>query len=378
MGLREFLMGAQQGSEGATQFAKTAQEMRQQAASKDLAAQLPGLSEKFRMASPEEQGRISGEIGGQDILAGGTKNPMIEQIAKLGFGSTTSDVLTPDQLVSTYGLSPEKAQAIGSLKTQKAQQAALGYGQKETLAKTKEAGVQGRFEESLGERKTTRGIKNYADFNKDLEGAEVKFEDASKGLASSLAQFKKNPNKGSLQQLAVSMARAGGDTGVLSNMDMAAYKLSTMPQEIKQMISWAYDLPEDAITPSVQKALTNMAEFGLSQSEKRKEDRLKNLFKNNVSIYGKEFLKGEKPDVLKNWEKRLGMEASIDKSGVSVGHKARTFTGKANDVMSAAIATKNKKVIDAVSSKLNQLPEGKDIGDKAESALMDYIKKGAQ
>jgi hypothetical protein len=214
----------------------------------------------------------------------------------------------------------------------KAQEKAIGVQQ----GFYKEQKIDTRQGRQLGMQAQKMDIANYKDFNKSLQDTESKFDDAQKQLSAALAQFKANPNKSSLQQLAVSMARAGGDTGVLSNQDLAAYKLSTIAQDFEGLNAYITDNPDQALTPSVQKALTDMAEFGLSEAGKRKTNRLKSLYENNVSVFGKNFLKDEKPDVMKNWEKRLGLEAVKTDQGIEVKKQIKEYTGNSKRIADLA------------------------------------------
>lgn len=338
MGLRDFLLGAQQFSQGAQAFG-------QSSASQQLRDELPGLLQDFQ--SGDEQKKVNAAARAQELAqASGENNPYVNEMAKVLFAgqkpkTAGTESLSAQALMDTSGglIDQTQAEKLSKL-DRKAQEKAISVAQN----KFNQQQVSSRQATSLGQQKEFKNIANYKDFNKSLQDTEVKFDDARKGLESALAQFKQNPNKSSLQQLAVSMARAGGDTGVLSNQDLAAYKLSTIAQDVQGLEAYFTDNPEQGLTPSVRDALIQMAEFGIKKSEERKVSRLKSVFENNVSVYGQNFLKDQKPDVIKNWEKRLGLNAEKTPEGIQVKKQSKEYTGEAKNMIDLANSIQDPKI----------------------------------
>lgn len=158
MGLRDFLMGAQQFGQSGQEFGQTANTIRQQVAQQDLAAAMPDLLGKLRTGTPEEQAQLAGEFGAKEMMAG-VKSPYSEQIGKFALPTKLQggDVpLTAEQLAGAYSyLNPGEIASIAGLPSIKAQQAAINSSQKNTQL----AGTQKRFEENQGNIKGNQSNK---------------------------------------------------------------------------------------------------------------------------------------------------------------------------------------------------------------------------
>lgn len=375
MGLRDFLMGAQQFSQSGQEFGQTANTIRQQVAQQDLAAAMPDLLGKLRTGSPEEQAQLAGEFGAKEMLAG-VKSPYSEQIGKFALPAQGGGTLTADQLVSIHGLEPEKAASIASLKDPKAQQAALGYTQKKEIAQIRDESTQARSDRnySLQERKF-----NYAtgkDFSTGLQKTEEKFDDSTSRIRDSLAAFKKYPNSASLSQLVISIGKAAGNTGVFTDQDMNNFKLNSIGQKTSELESYYSNNPAAFADKTVQDELTKLAEFGLKSSEERKKTRLQNEFQNATTSVGQELVRGgKKTQGLINWEKKLGLEYNHDsESGTQTISKGTTeHTGNNQELINLASKIKDPS---AKSSWIKYLNSKTDLTDEDIKKLKPKIESG--
>lgn len=163
---------------------------------------------------------------------------------------------------------------------------------------------------------TKQDVTYKNDFSKPMEDFKNKVDESTQKVKGSLAQFKQQKNKATRQALAVGMARALGDSGVLSNTDIANYGLSTIDSTWQGVVAYVTSQPEGAISDSVVDALSKMAEGVIGQAEERKKEGLQARFKDQIAKYGDLMIKGDKRDpVLQNWEKDIGVKAQKSKSG---------------------------------------------------------------
>lgn len=376
MGLRDFMLGMNQFRDGMKGYAEGQQASDQRTIrdqflntdSKNLLSQFQ--SEK----DPGKKASLAGQYSSGAIKAGVAKeDPYAEAMAKYfteanGMGKKKNPYTVEELKMINKDLGSAEVQSLSGMERD-AQDKTLH--DRET--RFKDQNLWGRQGKAIDEREGARQVNYKKDFNKNLQDAEVKFDDAVKGLQNSLAQFKKNPNKSSLQQLAVSMARAGGDTGVLSNQDMGAYKLNTVSQDLAGLESYITNSPENTITPEVQKALADMAEFGIQNAEARKTGRLKTLATNEYGVYGDKLHQGGKKDpTLLNWEKRLGIQFGRTPEGApSITKQRKSYTGDAASVANEIGQLKDEKMKEKF---LDALDYGDPTPDRIQ-AIREKLKK---
>lgn len=368
MGLRSFLLGAEQFGSGVESFRKAEQE-KEKSLREELFNQ--GVIEKF--------GPDFGNLYADAQRAG--INPVMSEGAKAMFldalGKRGKDAILGLEEVKTLNpnVPEDAAQKIANLKDRKAQEKAI-YAYSTPKDISKEERIDTRQSRQLGLQERKFKIANYKDLNNSLTSVEKAFETDTQKVKGALAAFKSNPNSTTLGQLAMTMSKSAGNSGTWTDADARNAKIPTLGQSMAEWDAYLTSNPEIAVTDQTRNSILGMAEVGLREAEKRKKNRLTSVYESSLSTLSPEVMRGKKPEVLKTWEKRLGLESRKTEEGLEITKSGRSFKGRAAEVMSAAAATKNPAMIQSVQNLLSKLPEGQDIGESAYSKIMQKISGG--
>lgn len=167
MGLRDFLMGAKQFEEGGTQFGKTAEDIRKQAAVEEIAKQSPDLFNRIR-------GGDTGAAATYNSLGiqAGQKDQMADRIAQYAFPSTSQSgkniPYTMDEIRQLPQAKDKSEEDLVALS--KASRAAQDAYFNQTRDVVKEIGVQNRSDRQFGlqteNTSTKQGTKAFDVLNK--------------------------------------------------------------------------------------------------------------------------------------------------------------------------------------------------------------------
>lgn len=154
----------------------------------------------------------------------------------------------------------------------------------------------------------SEGSTKIEPFIKPIRDFEVKATENVATLKTALANFRKQPNSGTRQQLAVALGRAGGDSGLFSNLDIKAYNLSTLGQDVKSFVGYITSKP-NSISEPVFNNLVRMAENVVKDSGKRRVQAVGGLLKTQVNAHPELMdIDGKKHPILLEYERRLGVE----------------------------------------------------------------------
>lgn len=337
MGLRDFLMGAQQFQQGGQDFANTANTIRQQNAQEGLASGLPDLLAKLRTGTPEEQARLAGQFQGQYLNAGGSLKDTAEQISKFALPEQNkgkNEAYKIDEIKAIFpDKTPEEQYKLANMS--RSAQDALRDQSKQQNAEAAKSKRQEGAQAFQANQKASTSAEQFGDtFNKTKKN----YDDQVSGVEGQLAVFNKEPTKQTAMDLALKISKAAGNVGATSDRDVDRVTFGDLASKAQELMNTVSNTPEGPLPPEIKKAYQNLANATVEAAKSRRQDILTSQFGTGIAAHADRLLQGDKKHtIVKTIEKDLGVNVKRDENGAIVLEKSKTeHSGDTNDLISMA------------------------------------------
>lgn len=315
MGLRDFLLGAQQLQEGTKQYAEGSQKARQLVAQQQLQEESQDIITKIRGGTPEEQSAAAARYNDLSIQAG-QKDQAGDQIFKylLQTKRSTDQPLfsTPEEVLTVRpDYTWEEAVKVASLQP-KAQSKAVD--QKKDMENQKSITL--RQATGIENTNLNKSFQTAEDFGSDFNKLKLAYDSKIDGLDTQYQKFVDAPLKQNAYLLAIAMGKSAGNAGAVTDKDADEVLFRTLDSDWTSLKNKIMNEPDGPLPQNIQEEYTSLTEKTLELMREKKMGVLRGQFKTSAAAVAPRLLKGgKKAPVIKQIEKEIGLETSINKDG---------------------------------------------------------------
>lgn len=343
MGLRDFLMGAQQFQSGTGDYANSAEQIRQQSAANDFYTQSPEMLRQYAAATtPEEKARIASQYNVSAIRSGQAKNdPYAEALAKNFVDQKTKAKDTPyKDEAGIMAQNPEinKEDASIILKNNAGDRAGMDKAIANRIAIQKELGKNTRQAATIANTNLNKTYDNAKTFGSDFNKIKKYYDDPISKAEAQLNTFLSNPNKVTAFELSERLNRSAGQVGHQSDQQIDRGTFDDFNKALTLIKNKYGNLPEGELPPEIVKAYKDLGETTLKNGRVTRAQILKDQFQTGVAANkGRLFRNGKLDPVLATTARDLNVDVSSDKNGaISVSEKPVTHVGGNTELINAA------------------------------------------